>query len=198
MNLMQPFSTYLDLESGVITPVDHVIRRHLSDMCHMYADESAAQRILETEGDRLIYEVYPVDLPEEEGQVLHSTTVLHPGRVGSEYHMTKGHFHVKRDRAEIYVGLAGEGCLLMQTGDGRVSSVKMARGIIAYVPPYWAHRTVNTGDVPFAFLAAWPGDSGHDYGTIETRGFAKILVERGGVPVFVDNPKYRIEDRERA
>jgi glucose-6-phosphate isomerase, archaeal len=190
MNLMQPFKTELGLATGVITPVSHVIRRGLSDMRGMYADDDAAERIVAQEGDRLVYEVYPVDLPEEEGHVLHSTTIIYPGRVGDEYHMTKGHFHVKRDRAEIYLGLAGQGYLLLQTDAGEVSSVPMQVGTIAYVPPYWAHRTVNTGNEPFIFFAAWPGDSGHDYGTIEKMGFAKIMVERDGQVALVANPKY--------
>jgi glucose-6-phosphate isomerase len=157
----------------------------------MYADTEATDKILAEEEDRLIYEVYPVDLPEEEGQVLHSTTVIYPGRIGDEYHMTKGHFHVKRNRAEIYLGLVGEGYLLLMTDKGEVASVPMTAGTIAYVPPCWAHRTVNTGSQPFIFFAAWPGDSGHDYGTIEDLGFAKILVDRGGQPALVDNPKFK-------
>jgi glucose-6-phosphate isomerase len=157
----------------------------------MYADDDAMARIFNNEGNRLIYEVYPVDLPEEEGQVLYSTTIIYPGRIGEEYHMTKGHFHEKRNRAEVYLGLAGEGYLLLQTADGTVNSVLMQPGTVAYVPPYWAHRTVNTGDKPFVFFAAWPGDSGHDYGTIEKAGFAQILVSRNGQVVLVDNPKYK-------
>ena len=39
---------------------------------------------------------------------------------------------------------------------------------------------MNTGSEPFVFFAAWPGDSGHDYGAIEKVGFAKIMVERNG------------------
>jgi glucose-6-phosphate isomerase len=49
---------------------------------------------------------------------------------------------------------------------------------------------VNVGDEAFSFLAAWPGDAGHDYGTIEQTGFAQLVVERGGEPAFVDNPKW--------
>lgn len=191
MKLMQPFKTELGLTTGIIAPVNQVIRRTLRDMRGMYADDAAQARILDQEGDRLIYEVYPVDIPEEEGQVLHSTTVLYPGQIGDEFHMTKGHFHVKRDRAEVYLGLSGEGYLLLQTDAGEVSSVPMQAGTIAYVPPYWAHRTVNTGTGPFVFFAAWPGDSGHDYGTIEKIGFAKIMVGRNGTVTLVDNPKYK-------
>jgi glucose-6-phosphate isomerase len=192
MKLMLPFKTELGLTTGVIVPVNQVIRRTLSDMRGMYADDAAYAQILDHEGDRLIYEVYPVDIPEEEGQVLHSTTVLYPGKIGGEFHMTKGHFHVKRNRAEVYLGLSGDGYLLLETDEGEVSSVPMKPGTIAYVPPYWAHRTVNTGPQPFIFFAAWPGDSGHDYGTIEKVGFAKIMVERNGRVALIDNPRWAV------
>jgi glucose-6-phosphate isomerase len=139
----------------------------------------------------LIYEVYATDLPESEGQVLYCTTVIYPGAVGDEYFMTKGHFHALRDRAEVYVGLAGEGYLLLATDAGEARALKMEPGVITYVPPYWAHRTINCGSVPFVFLAAWPGDAGHDYATIETMGFPKLLVQRDGQPTLIDNPRYR-------
>jgi len=188
---MEPFGSQLDLETGVIHGAQ-IVRRTLSDMRTMFADRAAVERILAEEGDRLIYEVHAVPLPEEAGQVLHSTTIIYPGQIGGEYHMTKGHFHQVRARAEVYVGLAGEGCLVLQTEDGEVvRGMPMQRGTIAYVPPLWAHRTVNTGATPFAFLAAWPGDSGHDYGAIEQTGFARLLVDRDGRPAFVDNPHWR-------
>ncbi len=190
MELMEPFKTELAMQTGILEPAGQVIRRHLSDMRGMYADPAAEARILAEEGDRLIYEVYAVDLPEEEGQVLHCTTIIHPGRVGEEFHMTKGHFHEKRNRAEVYLGLRGHGYLVLQAESGVVRTVPMQAGTVAYVPPRWAHRTVNTGDEPFIFFAAWPGDSGHDYGTVEGTGFAKILVERDGRPTLVDNPRF--------
>ena len=118
------------------------------------------------------------------------TTIIYPGRVGDEFHMTKGHYHDKRDRAEVYLGLAGEGYLLLQADDGTVRSVPMQAGTVAYVPSFWAHRTANTGNEPFIFYAASAGDAGHDYGTIEQAGLAKLLVARDGRPALVDNPKY--------
>jgi glucose-6-phosphate isomerase len=79
----------------------------------------------------------------------------------------------------------------MQTNEGDSQALEMERGTIAYVPPYWAHRTVNTGKGPFVFFAVWPGHSGHDYGTIEENGFLKLVVERDGQPVLIPNPQYR-------
>jgi glucose-6-phosphate isomerase len=37
---------------------------------------------------------------------------------------------------------------------------------------------------------AFPAHAGHDYGTIETKGFRKIVVDRGGQPIVIDNPRW--------
>ncbi len=190
MTAMEPFSTMLDMGTGVLDPKGKVVERYLSNMKGMFADPEAEQAIMATEEDRLIYHVYVVELPEEEGQILHCTTVIYPGTVGDEYHMTKGHFHAKRATGEVYFGIAGEGYVILMTDEGEVRHVRMEPGAVVYVPPLWAHRTINTGDTPLTFLSAWPGDAGHDYGTIEERGFGKLCVKRDGEAVFVDNPKF--------
>ncbi len=190
MNLMDPLSTNLDLTTGRLEPVDRTIYRRLTDMRHMYADRDAVEHILTSEGDRVIYEVQIAKVPETNGHVPHCTTVIYPGVIGDEFHMTKGHFHARRDRGEVYLGLAGQGALLLQTEEGEFRIEEMRPGIIAYVPPLWAHRTVNTGAEPFVFLAVWPGDAGHDYGTIEETGFVKLLVQRDNSPTLVDNPRW--------
>ncbi len=149
MQNFEPFTTQLNLKTGNIQPAAKVIRRRLSDMCNFYFDEDTRRRIEKEEGDRLVYEVFVTHVPEEEGHILYGTTIIYPGLVGDEFHMTKGHFHNLRDRAEVYMGLAGSGYLILQTEGRAVRNLKMKKGTIAYVPPYWAHRTVNTGDQPF-------------------------------------------------
>jgi glucose-6-phosphate isomerase, archaeal len=191
MAVMQPFKTEIDFQTGVFSPQRSIIQRRLSQMKTMYADQDAVAQILEREGDRLIYEVHVTELPEEEGQILHCTTVIYPGRIGDEYHMTKGHYHARREQGEVYLGTAGQGYLVMQTEEGETSTLEMIPGTAAYVPPYWAHRTVNTGDTPFVFFAAWAGEAGHDYGTIEQVGFRKLIVQRSGIPQIIGNPAYR-------
>ena len=79
--------------------------------------------------------------------------------------------------------------LAQQRIDGEISAKPMTPGVVAYVPPYWAHRTVNVGSEPFVFLACFPADAGYDYGTIAERGFGIIVVEREGVPAVTPNPK---------
>lgn len=189
--LMEPFACEVELQTGILRPSQQVVRRTLQDIGAIFLDQEAVQQILSTEGNRLIYEVYAAGVPETEGHLPHSTTIIYPGLVGNEYHMTKGHYHMKRDRAEVYLGLSGEGYLILQNGAGEVRTVKMRAGTAAYVPPYWAHRTANTGDVPFVFFAVYPGDAGHDYETIEIEGFAEALVAQNGQPVLVKNPRWR-------
>lgn len=193
---MEPFATQLVPALSVrgavtLDPADHVIRRYLSDVRHIYVDADAVDHILRTEGDRLVYEVRYAAVPEEEGQVPYCTTIIFPGRVGDEFHMTRGHFHVRRDRAEVYLGLAGEALLLLQTEAGDVRTLPLRSGTVAYVPPFWGHRTINVGDEPVAFLAAWPGDAGHDYEAFDRLGFTRLLVARDGQVVLIDNPKRR-------
>jgi NAD(P)-dependent dehydrogenase (short-subunit alcohol dehydrogenase family) len=54
-----------------------------------------------------------------------------------------------------------------------------------------AVRSVNvSADGPLVTFFAFPGDAGHDYGTIESRGFSKIVVERDGRPEVIDNPAW--------
>jgi aldehyde:ferredoxin oxidoreductase len=187
---MQPFAAQLQFQNGLIEPYGEKTVRRLSDMRGMYLDIAATEELIK-QGDPLLYEVYEVDVPHEEGQLIYCTSIIYPGKVGDEYYMTKGHFHSKESTAEMYLGLQGRGYLLMQTHDGQTSAIEMRPGTIAYIPPFWAHRTVNTGDEPFIFFGVYPGDAGHNYGTIEEEGFAKLVVEKNGKPAIVDNPRYR-------
>jgi glucose-6-phosphate isomerase, archaeal len=182
---LQPFTTLLDLETGRLDPEREVVERRLSDMRTVFAE------VPPSEDDPVIYRVYELPLPAETANVLGSTTVIEPGTVGREYYMTKGHFHEVRDRAEIYVGLAGEGRLLMATEDGEHALEPMRRGTVNYVPGGWAHRSVNVGDERLVFFAAYVGDAGHDYATIEEQGFPVLLVAGGDGPEVIENPRYR-------
>ena len=94
--------------------------------------------------------------------------------------MTKGHYHAISGTAEVYLGLKGRGYILLKTADGACMAEEIGPGRMVYVPPYWAHRTVNTGDGPLIFLCVWPGGAGHNYGDIEVEGFPQRVVERGG------------------
>ncbi len=192
MDHMQPFSLKLSLQNGVLAPCSNYIQRRLSDMASMYADQDAVRKMLQ-EADPVLYEVYQYDVPEQTGQLLTGTSVIHPGKVGSEFVMTKGHYHAQRDTAEVYLGLQGHGYLLMQAPDGDFHSLPFEPGTVGYIPPFWAHRMVNTGDMDLIFYFVYPANAGHDYDTVARKGFRFLLVDRGGAPVLIDNPLYHQE-----
>jgi glucose-6-phosphate isomerase len=53
----------------------------------------------------------------------------------------------------------------------------MTRGRMVYVPPFWAHRSINTGNVePLVSFCVYPAEAGHNYGDIATEGFPKRIV----------------------
>jgi len=190
MPYMLPFSRQIDLQSGKIPQAPQVLERRLSDLRGLFADREAEQAL--SAENPLIYEVYEAtENPKVAGHLLYSTTIVYPGQVGREYFMTKGHYHALGDRAELYYGLLGQGALLLQTPEGRVELLPMLPGTAAYVPPYWGHRTANTGAENFVFLAVYPGDAGYDYGTIAEKGFASILVEQNGKPELISNPHFQ-------
>jgi glucose-6-phosphate isomerase len=169
---------------------DNHIRRRLSSMRGQFHDAEAYARLLEG-GDVVLYEVYERRRPERAGELLHGLSVVHPGRVGDEFFMTKGHFHSVLDTAEIYYCLAGEGRMVMETPGGDWAVEELRPGRVLYVPPCWAHRSVNTGagqDLVTFFV--YPGNAGHDYGTIERQGFRKLIVAGPDGPVAVDNPRW--------
>lgn len=188
--LMKPFSMYLDFKTGELKPHDRTNIRKLSDMKGMFLNTELEFKILERE-DPIIYSFSERVLPEENGHLQLATTSIQPGKIGEEYFMTKGHYHRRPDTSEVYLGLAGEGCLLVQTEKGDFESIVIHPGVTAYIPPYWGHRMVNTGSTPFVFFAVYPGDAGHNYGDIEKTGFVKVLVERNGKPLLIDNPKWK-------
>ena len=60
----------------------------------------------------------------------------------------------------------------------------MTRGRMVYVPPCWAHRSVNVGTEPLISFCVYNAEAGHNYGDIETEGFAKRVVCVDGKPVI--------------
>jgi glucose-6-phosphate isomerase len=182
MNPARPFTAKIDQASGKIDPAHSRIARRLAAMKGAYLEEP--------EGDALVYEVFNLEAPETNANILSCTTVLQPGKVGREYFMTKGHWHEIRDRAEVYVGVKGKGALVLATEDGEHEVQWMEPGTVHYIPGGWAHRTVNVGDEPLVFYAAWIADAGHDYGSIERRGFPVLVVDGEGAPEVVANPRY--------
>ena len=178
------------LDDG-LSPDAKSIKRMLSEMEGMYLDNEKLKDMLK-EGDMVVYEFYNMGLPENAGEIAFGTTILYPGKVGKEYFMTKGHFHSLLETAEVYYCIKGNGFLLMERPEGDVEAQEMKSGTAIYVPPRYAHRSINVStDEPLISFFAFRADAGHDYKTIETKGFRKLIVEKNGKPEIIDNPNWK-------
>ncbi len=190
LDFLRGFTVDFDLKTGMSKMVD-TGKRYLSQMKGMFADEAAFDALL-AKGDALVYEFHSMPVPEHEGDLAFGCSIVYPGKVGGEYFMTKGHFHTILDTAEGYYCLGGSGYMLLENEAGDYSAHELAPGQAVYVPKDYAHRSVNTSATEklvtfFVFRA----DAGHDYGTIESKGYRRLVVERNGKPEVIDNPKWK-------
>ena len=183
------FSMSSGLSQGAAAPA--TVRR-LSQMAGMYTDSGAEERAVRDGGDPVVYEFYELGAPESPGGLAFGTSITYPGKVGAEYYMTKGHFHTILETAEVYYTLSGEGRMLTESPEGDAVMHVLAPGTAVYVPERYAHRSINTGGTPLVTFYVFRADAGHDYGTIESKGFRKLVLEGAdGLPHLVDNPKWK-------
>lgn len=191
----QPYTFDVSIAEEILSHYDNHIVRNLSAMKGQFADAEAFDETL-TQEDVVLYEVYELVRPELAGEMLHGLSVVRPGKIGDEYFMTKGHFHSVLDTAELYFCLQGEGLMVMETPEGEWAVEPLRPNGVLYVPPRWAHRSVNTGsEEDLVTFFVYPGNAGHDYGSIEKHGFRKLIVERKGKRQIVDNPRWLPPDK---
>jgi glucose-6-phosphate isomerase, archaeal len=169
---VRPFALSLDLASGALVPAGQVLVRKLSDMGSFFEDQDAVGQALRSGDDPTVYSSQHADVPERPGNLAFLTTTIAAGTVGSEFYMTRGHHHVQ-DSGEVYLGLSGTGLMVMESRQGEFATEALAPSLTVYVPPGWAHRTVNTGPEPLAFLAVYFAGAGHDYSAVERLGFSR-------------------------
>jgi glucose-6-phosphate isomerase len=180
---VRPYRMTMDVAAGTISPDGPTLVRRLSDLEGLFRDQDAWVRDRDQE-DRVVYQVSSSPVPESDREVAQSITTIMPGTCADEWFMTKGHQHPDF-QGEIYLGLAGRGGVLMH--DGRETEwVDMAEGVIAYIPPGWAHRSVNVADEPYRFLAVYPGRAGHDYGWVLEHGMGKRVLRSADGYALVD------------
>jgi len=189
---LELYTTELGGKTG-ISPYKIKVERRLSDLLDYFSDREASEEILRGGEDPIIYEVYEIPFEPLEGLLNVGCTVIYPGKVGDEYYFTKGHFHEKESTSEIYIGMKGEGIILIQDHEGKAVNIKIKPNVLVYIPPGTAHRTVNVGREKLVFIAIYPSDAGHDYETVRTKGFARVVLEEDGKPIIKDNPRYKRE-----
>src|SRR5512133_1591049 len=126
-----PFTFTLPYPQLIPSSFDNHIQRRLSSLKGQFSDTQAYEKMLAVE-DSLIYEVYEIRRPAVSGELLSGISIIHPGKVGREFYMTKGHFHAVLDTAEIYICLKGEGCMVMENPEGETCVKPLVPGEVLY------------------------------------------------------------------
>jgi glucose-6-phosphate isomerase len=174
---ISPMRISFDPATAVIEPAGPVLTRRMSDLEGLFTDSAGWKRAAHGD-DPVVYTVHSSPVPEIGRELPQSITTIQPGDCGGEFYMTKGHQHPD-PQGEIYLGLTGVGGLLLFDGEN-TEWIDMEPGVIGYIPPHWAHRSVNVGDEPYRFLAVYPGGAGHDYQWVLDHGMGARAVRAPG------------------
>jgi glucose-6-phosphate isomerase len=140
------------------------------------------------ENDPLIYTVACIAPADGDGDLHYGLGLIMPGKIGGEYFMTKGHLHAWRPAAEFYIGLSGDGVMLLED-ESESRMVELRPNGVIYVPGHTAHRTMNVGSAPLTYLGIYPAKAGHDYSTIVKNNFRCVVAERDGKPAMIERKK---------
>lgn len=182
-------SLHFDPGSAVLEGQTRQVRR-LSALAGSFADEAAFVAAVAA-GDPELYFTAGVQDAHGEGDLHYVLGLIHPGKIGDEFYMTKGHSHAWRPAAEVYIGLHGEGMMLLQDEQsGECVALPLGAERVVYVPGHTAHRTVNTGAEPLVYWGVLSSRAGHDYGALAENNFALVVVEIEGRPQVLTREGY--------
>ncbi len=134
---------------------DEKLTRTLHGLKHVYHNQREVQRILKTENP-VIYERFIA----KSGKVKYGLTVINPGTIGKEFHMTHGHKH-KKSSAELCALVHGKGKLIIQDKQPKIIDLKPNKPVI--IPKNSAHRLVNIGNKKLKVLTVNNPKPDHDY-----------------------------------
>lgn len=194
--IKRPTSHLIDAASGALTAATGLYEKRLSDLSGIYADARAFDETASRSGSDIVYRVHEVRPSAPHGDLIFGTTFMEPGRIGEEFFVTRGHIHARSNRPETYYGEAGRGLMLMESPEGETSILEISPRIMVYVPPFWIHRSVNTGDEPLVMSFCYPADSGQDYDVIaRSNGMATRIFIDGTGWKAVPNADYRPRTR---
>jgi glucose-6-phosphate isomerase len=193
MALFEPTACQVDVAAGTMSGATGTYQKRLVDLAGLYADQAAFAAAVQAGGNAVVYDVADFRPSAKSGDLIFGVTRMSPGRIGNEFYLTRGHIHALADRPEIYYGQAGQGLMLMESPEGETRVVEMAVQTICYVPPFWIHRSVNTGTTDFVMVFSYPADAGQDYGIIEKSNGMRHRVIAGGPKGWqlIENQDYR-------
>lgn len=194
--LVTPTVHHLTPERGTLSGRSNRYEKRLSELDGIYADADAFISTL-SRGDGVVYAVEDYRPSSAIGDLCFGVTHMLPGRIGSEFYMTRGHIHAIGNRPETYRGELGRGVMLMESPEGESVMLEVTPGSTVYVPPYWIHRSVNTGSEPLVMSFVYPADSGQDYEIIaRSNGMRVRIIAEGSSWTAVPNPDWRSRSAE--
>ena len=187
--MLLPEGVLIDGHTGSVAPETGRYTKRLSELNGIFQDKSAYDRAIVERENPVVYEV--IDYRKMDSDLCFGTTIMAPGKVGQEYYMTRGHFHERRECSEVYYTQSGEGLLLLESRDGETRTVRMHPNVCAFIPPDWAHRSINIGHEKLVFVWFCATDAGHDYGSILERGMRKLILDQNEMVTIVNNPNFQ-------
>lgn len=132
-----------------------------------------------------------------------NNTIIAPGKLGSEFCKTFGHYHPEDTPDEIYHVVSGEGVLQLQKKhfeNGQLTPEKVEQVFLIKAKPgdeivikkEFGHSWSNIGETPLIQFDNWrSGHSPDDYKPIESlHGMAYYLIEDSGAVKSLANPNY--------
>lgn len=189
--MLLPEGVLINGITGGVAPETGRYTKRLSELEGIFQNRQALFEQVRLNADPLVYEVS--EYRKEGADLFFGTTTMYPGDVAAEFFMTRGHFHQRRDLGEVYYTQSGTGMLLLESRDGRSQTVEMHPGVCAFIPPDWAHRSINVGHDKLVFVWVCSPLAGHDYGEILQRGMRKLIVKEGQQFRIVDNPAFQAD-----
>lgn len=193
MPIREPVGCTVRVADGVMAGATGRYTKTFGDLESLYADTAAFASMLPSLRDAVVYEVTEFRPSTAPGDLIFGVTRMMPGKVGREFFMTRGHIHAKSDRPEIYYGQSGTGVMLMESPAGETRTIVIEPQTVCYVPPFWIHRSVNTGSTELVMMFCYPADSGQDYDIIARASGMRMRVVDDGASGWttVENAGYR-------
>ena len=85
-----PCAVPVAADTGIIPQASAHYQKRLSDLRGLFMDSEALERRIREENDPICYENYAFNESKNEGDLFFGTTIIYPGKVGFEYHLTRG------------------------------------------------------------------------------------------------------------
>jgi glucose-6-phosphate isomerase len=199
--MVMPGFCVMDAQTGEMGGRTGIKESRVKDLEGVFDDRAAFEQLARRDPDAILYQVHEYRPDRTVAQeLIFGSSMVQPGKVGAEYFMTRGHIHTRSDRPEVYFCQRGRGVMHMETPDGVTHPVAMTPGSIVYVPPYWIHRSVNTGGELLVTFFCYPADAGQDYAIIERAGGMRTLIvdDGDGGWAEVANPNYKPRSADEA